>query len=121
MGGIIGGRDVLVSVEGKGGKVESGDVPRGLASLIPLTAAWVSPLRKPTPLWVVVLRLFGALFMKVDICETGVGWTEKLTLPMDRRDENRAMGSGTADIDHSTTDKGSTRATTTSVNCWLGR
>ena len=58
--------------------------------------------------------------MKVDIYETGVGWTKKLTLLVDCRDENRTMGSGTADVDHSTTDKGRTRATT-SVNCWLGR
>ena len=97
--------------------------------MIPLTAAWVSPSTKPRPLWMVVLRLFGALFMKVDICETGVGWTEKLTLLMDCRDENRTMESGTVDVDHSTMVKGRTGATlaslrvplTTSANCLLGK
>ena len=50
MGGIIRGHDVLESAEGRGGKVGSGDIPRGVTSLIPLTAAWVSPSTKPRPL-----------------------------------------------------------------------
>ena len=63
----------------------------------------------------VVLRMFGVLFMKVDICETGIGWTEKLTLLMDCRDENRTMESGAVDVDHSTMAKERTGATLASL------
>jgi hypothetical protein len=67
--------------------------------------------------------------MKVDMCETGVGWTEKRMLLMDCRDENRTMESGMVDVDHSTMAKGRTGATlaslrvplTTSASCLLGK